>query len=144
MLILLLMFGMGAINRPQIVQAEEAQPAPSSQANAFDLILAMNTLRVSYGLPPLVEDPIINAVAQSTAATMARRVARWSRSRSGAAGCWPASAGAITSAIATVSRIQRVVPFMCASLVGGRNPGGDTGEMFAQQRLHGAGMSRDL
>jgi LysM repeat protein len=31
----------------------------------------MNTLRISYGLPALIEDPIINAVAQSTAAYMA-------------------------------------------------------------------------
>ena len=36
-----------------------------------ELILAMNTLRVSNGLPALIEDPIINAVAQSTAETMA-------------------------------------------------------------------------
>ena len=41
------------------------------QVTAFDLIIAMNTLRASNGLPPLVEDPIINAVAQSTAETMA-------------------------------------------------------------------------
>ncbi len=38
---------------------------------AFDLIMAMNTLRASYGLPALVEDPIINAVAQATADYMA-------------------------------------------------------------------------
>jgi LysM repeat protein len=36
-----------------------------------DLIVAMNTLRVSYGLPALIEDPIIDAVAQSTAEIMA-------------------------------------------------------------------------
>jgi LysM repeat protein len=41
------------------------------------LILAMNTLRVSYGLPPLIEDPIVNAVAQSTAATMAANNMSW-------------------------------------------------------------------
>jgi LysM repeat protein len=76
-LILLLASGMGAFHWPQIVQAEESQPAPFSQANAYDLILAMNTLRVSYGLPPLVEDPIINAVAQSTAATMAANNMSW-------------------------------------------------------------------
>ena len=38
---------------------------------AYDLIIAMNTLRVSYGLPALIEDPIINAVAQGTAEIMA-------------------------------------------------------------------------
>ena len=65
-LTMLLMFGMGAFHRPQTVQA-----SPLKQVSAFDLILAMNTLRVSYGLPALMEDPIVNAVAQSTAATMA-------------------------------------------------------------------------
>ena len=37
----------------------------------------MNTLRVAYGLPPLIEDPIVNAVAQSTAATMAASNMSW-------------------------------------------------------------------
>jgi LysM repeat protein len=45
--------------------------AQSGGVTAFDLILAMNTLRVSYGLPALIEDPIVNAVAQNTAAIMA-------------------------------------------------------------------------
>ena len=42
-----------------------------SEVTAFDLIIAMNTLRVSNGLPMLIEDPIIDAVAQSTAQVMA-------------------------------------------------------------------------
>ncbi len=67
----------GAFHRPQAVKADQGQPAPSRQASAYDLILAMNTLRVSYGLPPLVEDPIIDAVAQSTAATMAANNMSW-------------------------------------------------------------------
>jgi LysM repeat protein len=74
---MLLVFGMGAFYRPQFVQAEEFQPAPANQAAAYELILAMNTLRVSYGLPALIEDPIINAVAQSTAATMAANNMSW-------------------------------------------------------------------
>jgi LysM repeat protein len=45
--------------------------APSGKVSASDMIIAMNTLRVSNGLPALVEDPIIDAVAQSTAETMA-------------------------------------------------------------------------
>ncbi len=49
----------------------QAKPAQSSGVTAFDLIIAMNTLRSSYGLPALVEDPIIDAVAQSTAEYMA-------------------------------------------------------------------------
>lgn len=45
--------------------------------SAYDLILAMNTLRMSYGLPALIEDPIINAVAQATAETMAANQMSW-------------------------------------------------------------------
>src|SRR5215213_1416409 len=71
-LITLLALGLAALHRTQAVRA-----APSNQVNAYELILAMNTLRVSYGLPALVEDPIINAVAQSTAATMAANNMSW-------------------------------------------------------------------
>jgi LysM repeat protein len=69
----LILFAMGATwYRPQIVQA-----APPNQASAYDLILAMNTLRVSYGLPALIEDPIVDALAQATAATMAANNMSW-------------------------------------------------------------------
>jgi LysM repeat protein len=51
--------------------------APPRGASRSDLILAMNTLRVSYGLPALIEDPIINAVAQGTAETMAANNMSW-------------------------------------------------------------------
>jgi len=71
------MFGMGTFHPPQAVRASGIQPAPASQVSAYDLILAMNTLRVSYGLPALIEDPIVNAVAQSTAATMAANNMSW-------------------------------------------------------------------
>ena len=37
----------------------------------------MNTLRVSYGLPALIADPIVNAVAQSTAEIMAGNNMSW-------------------------------------------------------------------
>ncbi len=76
-LFMLIVFGIGALCRPQVVWADETHPASLDQASAYDLILAMNTLRVSYGLPALVEDPIINAVAQSTAATMAANNMSW-------------------------------------------------------------------
>src|SRR5574339_488864 len=72
-----IMLAMGGVYRPQAVRAEGIDPAPSGQTSAFELILAMNTLRVSYGLPPLIEDPIVNAVAQSTAATMAANNMSW-------------------------------------------------------------------
>ncbi len=67
---------MGAFARPQPVGAERLA-APAGQVSAYELILAMNTLRVSNGLPPLIEDPIINAVAQSTAQTMAVNNMSW-------------------------------------------------------------------
>jgi len=74
---MLLVLGIGAFYRPQDARADKIDPAPSSQVSAYDLIIAMNTLRVSYGLPALIEDPIINAVAQSTAATMAANNMSW-------------------------------------------------------------------
>ncbi len=51
--------------------------AQSGGVTAYDLIIAMNTLRASYGLPLLVEDPIINAVAQATAEIMAANNMSW-------------------------------------------------------------------
>lgn len=52
------------------------EPAQST-VTAYDLIIAMNTLRVSNGLPALIEDPIINAVAQGTAEIMAANQMSW-------------------------------------------------------------------
>ena len=70
------MIGIGVVSHPQAVRAE--QPiSPPDQVSAYELILAMNTLRVSFGLPALIEDPIINAVAQSTAQTMAANNMSW-------------------------------------------------------------------
>src|SRR5215216_6472717 len=81
---MMLVYGIGAFHRPQTVwadtrssPADAIHPAPARQVSAFDLILAMNTLRVSYGLPALIEDPIVNAVAQSTAAIMAANNMSW-------------------------------------------------------------------
>ncbi|MFT3891268.1 MAG: LysM peptidoglycan-binding domain-containing protein [Anaerolineales bacterium] len=74
---LLILLVTGAFYRPQPVQADETQPVPSNQASAYDLIIAMNTLRVSYGLPALIEDPIVDAVAQSTASIMAANSMSW-------------------------------------------------------------------
>ncbi len=48
-----------------------------SKVTAYDLIVAMNTLRVSNGLPALAEDSIIDAVAQSTAQIMAANQMSW-------------------------------------------------------------------
>jgi len=74
---ILIVIGMGAFYSRQTVQAEEIHFAPLNQVSAYELILAMNTLRVSYGLPALIEDPIVNAVAQSTAAIMAANNMAW-------------------------------------------------------------------
>jgi LysM repeat protein len=51
--------------------------AQSGEVSRSELILAMNTLRVSHGLPPLIEDPIVNAVAQATAEIMAANYMSW-------------------------------------------------------------------
>ncbi len=48
-----------------------------SGVTPYDLIVAMNTLRVSNGYPALIEDPIVNAVAQATAETMAANQMSW-------------------------------------------------------------------
>jgi LysM repeat protein len=74
---LLIAFGIGLFCQPRIVLASQPLSEPSAQTNAYEMIAAMNTLRVSIGLPALVEDPIINAVAQSTAATMAANNMSW-------------------------------------------------------------------
>jgi len=60
----------------RIVQAE-TRPLPANPVSAYDLIAAMNVLRVSYGNPALIEDPIVNAVAQSTAEIMAASEMSW-------------------------------------------------------------------
>ena len=73
---LLLLFVLAGLTIPgPAVQA--VAPAQSSQVTAFDLIIAMNTLRTSYGLSALEEDPVIDAVAQSTAETMAANQMSW-------------------------------------------------------------------
>jgi LysM repeat protein/uncharacterized protein YkwD len=59
------------------VNVNAAASAQSAEVTAYDLIIAMNTLRVSYGHAALVEDAIINAVAQSTAEIMAANQMSW-------------------------------------------------------------------
>jgi LysM repeat protein len=71
LLILTLMVGFFKPVWSALAASPQAKSVQSSGVTAFDLIIAMNTLRVSNGLPELIEDPIINAVAQSTAEIMA-------------------------------------------------------------------------
>ena len=72
----LLALGISVLYHPHTVQADQVKPIPN-QVSAYDLIIAMNTLRVSYGHPALVEDPIVNAVAQATAEIMAANNMSW-------------------------------------------------------------------
>ena len=72
-LILLLVFlvPLSGVRPGGLAGAPPVALAQSGGVTAFDLIIAMNTLRASYGLPVLEEDPIIDAVAQATAEIMA-------------------------------------------------------------------------
>lgn len=67
----------GCEGKPASSPVDEVQSAPVQQVSAYEVNLAMNTLRVSYGLPALIEDPIVNAVAQNTAAIMAANNMSW-------------------------------------------------------------------
>ena len=77
--ILLLPILAGILFPPNVFQASPSysDSHPAVEVTAFDLIIAMNSLRASNGLPPLVEDPIIDAIAQSTAQTMANNQMSW-------------------------------------------------------------------
>jgi len=75
--IVLIVYGIGAFCLPQAVRADRTHPAPHTAVSAYDLIIAMNTLRVSSGLPALVEDPIVDGLAQATAAIMAANNMSW-------------------------------------------------------------------
>ena len=75
----MLVLSFGLIYPTLVANAYQPQnlTAPALEVTAYDLIIAMNTLRVSNGLPALVEDPIIDAVAQSTAEYMAANLMSW-------------------------------------------------------------------
>ena len=76
----LLLLALLAVSLMPFTSARAAQPLvepAQSSVTAYDLIIAMNSLRVSYGLPALIEDPIINAVAQGTAEIMAANQMSW-------------------------------------------------------------------
>ena len=75
--LILITIGFGAFYPLQNVQAGRSEVAPPEQVSAYELIIAMNTLRVSFGHPALIEDPIINAVAQYTAQIMADNSMSW-------------------------------------------------------------------
>lgn len=62
--------------QPARVNAEQ-NLAPHAQVAAYELISAMNVLRMSNGLPALIENATINAVAQATAQIMADQQLSW-------------------------------------------------------------------
>ena len=62
--------------QPVRVNAEQ-NSAPHAQVAAYELISAMNVLRMSNGLPALIENATINAVAQATAQIMADQQLSW-------------------------------------------------------------------
>jgi LysM repeat protein len=76
MLLLLTLAVVLAPLQPARVNAEQ-NTAPHSQVAAYELISAMNFLRTSYGLPALIENATINAVAQATAQIMADQQLSW-------------------------------------------------------------------
>lgn len=75
------LFAPSAVTPAQRVSAAAPAVQPptmlAQDVTAYDLIIAMNQLRASYGLAALIEDPIINAVAQSTAEIMAANQMSW-------------------------------------------------------------------
>lgn len=74
-----LIFSFGDPAGNHSVEAKESgvKAYQSGEVTAYDLIVAMNTLRMSYGLPALIEDPIIDAVAAGTAQIMADGQLSW-------------------------------------------------------------------
>ncbi len=82
-LLLALLAGLFVPTLSATAQPVHAPDLPARKANlysgvtAYDLIVAMNTLRASYGYGALVEDPVIDAVAQSTAEIMAANQMSW-------------------------------------------------------------------
>jgi len=78
-LLLLLLVAMAVVLAPlQPVRVNAKQnSAPQSQVAAYELISAMNFLRMANGLPALIENATINAVAQGTAQVMADGLLSW-------------------------------------------------------------------
>ena len=71
-----LLLALSAAYPNRVTEAKE-QRAPQQSVSAYELIAAMNVLRMANGLPALIEHPIINAVAQGTAQIMADQLLSW-------------------------------------------------------------------
>lgn len=75
-ILLCLILLVSQVGQSAVVKAAELDK-PLAEVSPWELIAAMNALRNANGLPSLIEDPIINAVAQSTAQIMADTLATW-------------------------------------------------------------------
>ena len=72
--LLLLLVNLGG---PTLKTEAKDSQAPLQSVSAYELISAMNVLRMSNGLPALIENATINAVAQATAQIMADQQLSW-------------------------------------------------------------------
>ena len=63
--------------KPNLATEAKDAEALLQSVSAYELIAAMNVLRMSNGLPALIEHPIIDAVAQGTAQIMADGLLSW-------------------------------------------------------------------
>jgi hypothetical protein len=75
-LLIMLLFAISAAKPNLATQAKDSR-APLQTVSAYELIAAMNVLRMANGLPALIEHPIIDAVAQGTAQIMADGLLSW-------------------------------------------------------------------
>lgn len=75
--ILLLALFLNPMAQPQLTEAKSSQRPQQQQVTAYDLISAMNVLRMSIGNNGLIMDDTINAVAQTTAQIMADQNLSW-------------------------------------------------------------------
>ena len=66
-----------SLGKPNLSTEAKDSRAPLRTVSAYDLIAAMNVLRMANGLPALIEHPIIDAVAQGTAQIMADGLLSW-------------------------------------------------------------------
>ena len=76
LLFCLLLIAVSAAKPNLATEAKDSQ-SPMRSVSAFELIAAMNVLRMANGLPTLIENATINAVAQATAQTMADNLLSW-------------------------------------------------------------------
>lgn len=77
LILLSLLLLASSISSPNLAAEAKDLPAPLQAVSAYELIAAMNVLRMANGLPALIEHPIIDAVAQGTAQIMADGLLSW-------------------------------------------------------------------